>query len=75
MKNTIEAQEKQEAQELRQRILDASKTVPRSVVEGSHNKAVAFKKDIAKALKVAHGPVTLGRMRDGWNIISSYYRN
>jgi hypothetical protein len=71
-----ELAEKQEADELRQRIIDATKRVPKCVLEGSQQMAVAYKAAAEKAHKAASSKTqsaNVHKMRDAWSLISGYY--
>lgn len=66
--------EKQQAEEYRQRVLDAVNRVPPKVQNGSYQMAVSFKKDAATAYKMATGKsLNLLSMQRAWQMIAFYY--
>ena len=69
------AAEKAEAEELRQKILSATSTVPAKLRnEGSYQAAVNFKNHAISARKTAESKSpTLSKLRTAWPLISGYY--
>lgn len=70
------AAEKREAEELQQKIMRLTNSIPRKVAEGSYQTAVSFKEQAIKARSIASKPGNSGsvsKMRDAWNLISHFY--
>lgn len=69
------ASEKAEAEELRQKIIMATNTVPAKIRnEASYQTAVKFKEYALSARKIAESKQpTLDKLRNAWNLLHSYY--
>lgn len=69
----IEA-ERKEAQELIDRIVAKTNTIPPKVMQGSYQMAVNYKEAAMGARSAATSKAPrLGKLRDAWNAISFYY--
>lgn len=71
------AQEKRRIAELKERVLRATDGIPRHVLGGSHQTAVAFKQAASAARAMVlkgTNQSKLHKMEEAWNLIQSYYR-
>lgn len=69
----IEA-ERKEAQELIDRIVAKTNTIPPKVMHGSYQMAINYKEAAMGARSAATSKAPrLGNLRDAWNAISFYY--
>lgn len=68
------AAEKAESEELRQKVLVSTNTIPAKIRnDGSYQAAVHFKKYAIEARKAAESKQLNQKLRSAWSLISGYY--